>query len=70
MTNQETGIDGDAALEAVEPLAERRPPPVESGPQRVEAAGASVKPQLPPKTVVTPCCTDGLAVGSQNSCAS
>ena len=33
-------------------------------------AGASVKPQLPPNTVVTPCSGDGLAVGSQNSCAS
>jgi hypothetical protein len=29
-----------------------------------------VKPQFPPKTVVTPCWIDGLAVGSQNSCAS
>ena len=33
-------------------------------------AGASVKPQLPPNTVVTPCSGDGLAVGSQSSWAS
>ena len=33
-------------------------------------AGASVNPQLPPMAVVTPCSGDGLAVGSQESCAS
>ncbi len=36
MANQETGIDRDAAVEAVEPVAERRPSPVETGPQRVQ----------------------------------
>ena len=33
-------------------------------------AGAMVNPQLPPNTVVTPCSDDGLADGSQVSCAS
>ena len=33
-------------------------------------SGASEKPQLPPSTVVTPCSGDGLALGSQKSCAS
>ena len=32
--------------------------------------GASVNPQLPMSTVVTPCHDDGDAVGSQCSCAS
>ena len=33
-------------------------------------SGASVKPQLPPMTVVTPWSLDGLAVGSHSSWAS
>jgi len=32
--------------------------------------GAKVNPQLPVKTVVTPCHDDGDAVGSKNNCAS
>ena len=36
VTDQETGIDGDPAVEAVEPVAERCPAPVEAGPQRVQ----------------------------------
>ena len=35
-----------------------------------DVMGASVKPQFPLMTVVTPCCGEGLAVGSQWSCAS
>ena len=36
MTNQETGVDGDAAVEPAQPVTERRPFPVESGPQCVQ----------------------------------